>query len=149
MHSVDSPKTETATNKKRNHDHEYSHLSSSVLYSNKLTRLNVLMTTIIIINHNLAFRMVQYEEARLIQALLDKDEIKAKITTKQVKESIVELYFSTRRRSLSTFMRTARTIRTLRSWHIFGLAKKRRTIFLGCALTWWTKPGSTNKYFWE
>ncbi|KAL4150258.1 hypothetical protein PRNP1_009662 [Phytophthora ramorum] len=55
------------------------------------------MTTLMIINHNLTFRMVEYEEARLIQALLYKDEMKAKITTKQVKESIVELYSSTRK----------------------------------------------------
>ena len=41
--------------------------------------------------------MVEYEEARLIQALLYKDEMKAKITTKQVKESLVELYSSTRK----------------------------------------------------
>ncbi|KAJ8525824.1 hypothetical protein ON010_g15289 [Phytophthora cinnamomi] len=40
--------------------------------------------------------MVEYEEARLIQALLYKDEMKTEITTKQVKEAIVELYSSTR-----------------------------------------------------
>ncbi|GMF40547.1 unnamed protein product [Phytophthora fragariaefolia] len=95
IHNVGSPKTETAIVKKRKHDHDYSHLSSSVLYSNNPTRLSVLMTTLMISNHNLAFRMVEYEEARLMQALLYKDEMKTTITTKQVKEAIVELYTST------------------------------------------------------
>ncbi|KAL4161027.1 hypothetical protein PRNP1_001584 [Phytophthora ramorum] len=97
IHNVDSPKTKIETVKKRKDDHDYNHLSSSALYSNNPTRLNVLMTTLMIINHNLTFRMVEYEEARLIQALLYKDEMKAKITTKQVKESIVGLYSSTRK----------------------------------------------------
>ena len=86
MHNVGSPKKATATVTNRKHDDDYSHLSSIVVNSYNSTRLNVLMTTTMIINHNLAFRMVKYEEARLIQALLYKDEMKAKITTKCVKE---------------------------------------------------------------
>ncbi|GMF48895.1 unnamed protein product [Phytophthora fragariaefolia] len=97
IHNVGSPKTETATVKKLKYDHDYSHLSSSVLYSNNPIRLNVLMTTLMIINHSLAFRMVEYEEARLMQVLLYKDEMKATITTKQTKKAIVELYSSTRK----------------------------------------------------
>ncbi|GMF34111.1 unnamed protein product [Phytophthora fragariaefolia] len=94
IHNVGSPNTGTAIVKKRKHDHDYSHLSLSVLYSNNPTWLRVLMTTLMIINHNLAFRVVEYEEARLMQALHYKDEIKATITTKQVKEAIVELFWT-------------------------------------------------------
>ncbi|KAL4150156.1 hypothetical protein PRNP1_009562 [Phytophthora ramorum] len=105
------------------------------------------MTTLMIINHNLTFRMVEYEEARLIQALLYKDEMKAKITTKQAKESIVELYFSTRKEIANYLQENREDYPNFTLVADFGLAKQRKTSFLG-----WVAGllgGSTSLFSWE
>ncbi|RAW19943.1 hypothetical protein PC110_g23615, partial [Phytophthora cactorum] len=50
-----------------------------------------------IVNRNLPFRVVEYEEAKLMDALVCKEEVKANITTPRIKEAIVKLYSSTKR----------------------------------------------------
>ncbi|POM64344.1 Hypothetical protein PHPALM_20135 [Phytophthora palmivora] len=96
LHKISSPKTESLLATKRKRDADIEHLQSSVLYSRNPARLNLLLQTLQIINNNLPFRLGEYEETRLMNALLVKDEMKASINAKIVVELIVELYSSTR-----------------------------------------------------
>ncbi|KAG2781346.1 hypothetical protein PC129_g286 [Phytophthora cactorum] len=67
------------------------------MYRNNPGRLRLLLTAQMIVNRNLPFRVVEYEEAKLMDALVCKEEVKANITTPRIKEAIVKLYSSTKR----------------------------------------------------
>ncbi|KAG2760584.1 hypothetical protein Pcac1_g27500 [Phytophthora cactorum] len=77
---------------KRKREEEIEHLRSSVLYSRNHARLNLLLETLRIINHNLPLCLGEYEESRLKEALVVKDEMQVAITAELIEESIIELY---------------------------------------------------------
>ncbi|RAW20785.1 hypothetical protein PC110_g22772, partial [Phytophthora cactorum] len=96
LHHIASPKTTVANENKRKFEEDTDHFKSSVMYRNNPGRLRLLLTAQMIVNRNLPFRVVEYEEAKLMNALLCKEEMKANITTPRVNEAIVELYSSTK-----------------------------------------------------
>ncbi|KAG2778189.1 hypothetical protein PC129_g3545 [Phytophthora cactorum] len=97
LHHITSPKTTVANENKRKFEEDTDHFKSSVMYRNNPGRLRLLLTAKMIVNRNLPFRVVEYEEAKLMDALVCKEEMKANITTPRIKEAIVELYSSTKR----------------------------------------------------
>jgi hypothetical protein len=97
LHKITSPKPDSELTTKRKRDAEIEHLQSSVLYSSNPARLNLLLSTLRIINQNLPFQMVEYEESKIMEALLVKDEMKTTLNADRVKEAIVELFSSTRK----------------------------------------------------
>ncbi|KAF4138797.1 hypothetical protein GN958_ATG12006 [Phytophthora infestans] len=75
VHHLESPKTKKAMTTKQKREEEIEHLRSSVLYSRNPARLNLLLATLRIVNHNLPLRIGEYEESRLKEALVVKDEM--------------------------------------------------------------------------
>ncbi|KAG3151321.1 hypothetical protein PC129_g10323 [Phytophthora cactorum] len=97
LHHITSPKTTVANENKRKFEEDTDHFKSSVMYRNNPGRLRLLLTAKLIVNRNHPFRVVEYEEAKLMDALVCKEEMKANITTPRIKEAIGELYSSTKR----------------------------------------------------
>ncbi|GMF20497.1 unnamed protein product [Phytophthora fragariaefolia] len=56
----------------------------------------MLLETLRIINHNLPLRVGEYDESRLLQELAVKKEMIAVVNAKRVKETIIELFRSTK-----------------------------------------------------
>ncbi|KAG3094348.1 hypothetical protein PI125_g16581, partial [Phytophthora idaei] len=50
------------------------------MYRNNPGRLRLLLTAQMIVNRNLPFQVVEYEEAKLMDALVCKEDMKANIT---------------------------------------------------------------------
>ncbi|KAG3083899.1 hypothetical protein PI124_g3649 [Phytophthora idaei] len=92
---LESPKTKKTMTTNRKREEEIEHLRSSVLYSRNPARLNLLLETLRIINHNLPLCLGEYEEYRLKEALVVKDEMQVATTAELIEESITELYVST------------------------------------------------------
>ncbi|GMF35694.1 unnamed protein product [Phytophthora fragariaefolia] len=68
------------------------------MYARNPARLNVLLETLRIINHNLPLCICEYEKSKLLEALVKKDEMKVSITAEErIGETIIELYSSTRK----------------------------------------------------
>ncbi|KAL3674982.1 hypothetical protein V7S43_000907 [Phytophthora oleae] len=63
IYQIRSPKSEKETKVKRKREIKIEHLRASSLYKNDPTRLNLLLETLRIINHNLPLRMGEYEES--------------------------------------------------------------------------------------
>ncbi|GMF27735.1 unnamed protein product [Phytophthora fragariaefolia] len=71
-------------------------LRASPLYAKNPARLNLLLETLRIINHNLPLRTGEYNGSKLIEALVVKQEMQTVVNAKRVKDAIVELYRSTK-----------------------------------------------------
>ncbi|GMF20515.1 unnamed protein product [Phytophthora fragariaefolia] len=71
-------------------------LRASPLHVNNPAHLNLLLETLRIINHNLPLRTGEYNESKLLEALVVKQEMQTVVNAKRVKEAIVELYRSTK-----------------------------------------------------
>ncbi|GMF55495.1 unnamed protein product [Phytophthora fragariaefolia] len=97
VHHLEWPKTKKEGKTKRKREVEIEHLRSSTKYARNPARLNVLLETLRIINHNLPVCICEYEESELLDALVKKDEMKVIITAERIGETIIELYSSTRK----------------------------------------------------
>eukprot|EP00644_Phytophthora_capsici_P015153 jgi/Phyca11/128339/e_gw1.75.28.1 len=97
VHNLASPKTDVEVTGKRKRDSEIDKLRASPLYTNNPARLNLLLETLKIVNHNLPLRSGEYEEAKLLKALVVKKEMQTDIGPKRVSAAIVELYQSTKK----------------------------------------------------
>ncbi|GMF35582.1 unnamed protein product [Phytophthora fragariaefolia] len=95
-HHIESPKTakEVQTKRKRNADIE--HLRESTLYAQNPARLNRLLGALRLIHNNLPLKMVEYEESRLKEALVSKQEMQCTLNVERISEAIIKLYSSTR-----------------------------------------------------
>ncbi|OWZ21838.1 hypothetical protein PHMEG_0003546 [Phytophthora megakarya] len=99
-HHHRSPKSEMGLTGKRKRDADVEMLRSSPIFTSNPARLNLLLETLRIINHNLPLKTVEYEESRLLEALVVKEEMKTVVNAKRVKESIIELYQATKKEML-------------------------------------------------
>ncbi|GMF46268.1 unnamed protein product [Phytophthora fragariaefolia] len=90
-HRIESPKTakEVQTKRKRNADIE--HLRESTLYAQNPGRLNLLLEALRIILNNLPLKLVEYEESRLKEALVPKQEMQCTLNVERISEAIIEL----------------------------------------------------------
>ncbi|GMF16559.1 unnamed protein product [Phytophthora fragariaefolia] len=96
-HHLESPKTSKEVHTKRKRIADIEHLRESTLYARNPARLNLLLETLRIINNNLPLKMVEYEESRLKEALVAKQEVQCTLNAERVGEAIIELYSSTRK----------------------------------------------------
>ncbi|GMF15199.1 unnamed protein product [Phytophthora fragariaefolia] len=102
-HHLESPKTvkEVTTKRKRNAD--IKSLRTSTLYTCDPVRLNLLLETLRIIINNLPLEIVEYEESRLKEALVLRQEVQSTLTRERVNECIIEIYSSTRKELVGFF----------------------------------------------
>ncbi|KAG1681782.1 hypothetical protein DVH05_025695, partial [Phytophthora capsici] len=97
VHNLASPKTDVEVTGKRKRDSEIDKLRASPLFANNPARLNLLLETLKIVNHNLPLRSGEYEESRMLKALVVKKEMQTDLGSKRVSAAIVELYQSTKK----------------------------------------------------
>jgi hypothetical protein len=67
------------------------HLKSSGLYTHEPARLRVLLETTRIVLNGLPFRIGEYEESRILEAIAVDEKMRVSLHAKQVTHSIVEL----------------------------------------------------------
>ncbi|GMF16272.1 unnamed protein product [Phytophthora fragariaefolia] len=96
IHHLQSPKRDAVLSEKRKRDAEVEVFPASPFFTNNLARLNLLLETLRVINHNLPLRVGEYDESRLLQELAVKKQMKTAVNTKRVKEAIIELFRSTK-----------------------------------------------------
>ncbi|GMF51217.1 unnamed protein product [Phytophthora fragariaefolia] len=96
IHHLQSPKSDAELSAKRKREAEVEVFRASPLITKNPARLNMLLETLRIINHNLPLRVGEYDESRLLQELAVKREMKAVVNAKRVKEAIIELFRSTK-----------------------------------------------------
>ena len=102
VHDVVSDKTSSEIANKRKREGQIQALLASSIYKNNPQRLSVLLETVNIVFNNLPLHSVESIEARLIEGLRVRDEMKVVLNAEVVSNAIVELYASTRREIEST-----------------------------------------------
>ncbi|OWZ10092.1 hypothetical protein PHMEG_00017114 [Phytophthora megakarya] len=75
VHNLSTPKTDVEVTGTRKRDSEIQNLRASPLYANSLSLLNLLLGTQRIIYHNLPFKISEYNESRLLEALVVKEKM--------------------------------------------------------------------------
>lgn len=77
------------------------------MYKNDPARVRVLLETMRIVLHGLPFRMGEYEETRILEAIAVEEKLRLTLHAKQVTHSIVELY-SASKKEVVKFLQTRR-----------------------------------------
>lgn len=106
-HGVISQRTTSEFERRQRRLDLIEHLRSSPLYRSNPRRLTLLIETTRIINHNLPLRVGEYEESKLKEALVCREEMRTTINAKLISHAVIELYASTKR-EITSFLRDNR-----------------------------------------
>lgn len=105
-HQITSMKTHIENERKRTREDEMDRLTASPLYSKDPGRLRLLLKARRIVYNSLPFRSGEYEDSRIINDIVVKDQFCAVINYKTISYAIVELYASTKREVIHYFKKT-------------------------------------------
>ncbi|GAB9476158.1 hypothetical protein Gpo141_00013228 [Globisporangium polare] len=108
-HQITSMKTHVENERKRTREDEVDRLTASPLYSKYPGRLRVLLEARRIVYNSLPFRSGEYEDSRIINDIVVKDQFCAVINSKTISHAIVELYASTKRGVIHYFKQSQQT----------------------------------------
>lgn len=96
-HGIVSYKTQTECDRKRSRDEESERLQNSILYKTDPSRIRLLLETLRIVNHNLPFRLGEYDESILLNEIAIKESFRVPLSSRLIAHSIAELYVSAKR----------------------------------------------------
>ncbi|POM64472.1 Hypothetical protein PHPALM_19992 [Phytophthora palmivora] len=71
-------------------------MRASPLIANNIRRLNLMLETLRSVNSNITLRAGEYDESKIIEALVVKTDMQTTVNAQQVNEAISELYQSTK-----------------------------------------------------
>jgi hypothetical protein len=91
-HDINSPKTLAEIETKAARELEVERLRRSKILEENPKRLRILLETLRIVNNNLPFSSMESAEARLLNDIAISEPMKAIITSRKVRHTIVEMY---------------------------------------------------------
>lgn len=100
-HGVVSDKMIVEVTRKRSRETENERLQLSQLYNDDPGRMRLLIETLRIVNNNLAFKFVEYDESRVLNDIAVKPIMQVSLNAKMIAHTVIELFASTKREMMS------------------------------------------------
>ncbi|EGZ07131.1 hypothetical protein PHYSODRAFT_375549, partial [Phytophthora sojae] len=97
VHHVTSTKSALEDSRRRTRDEIVARIRAAAQNQESCERISLLLHTLLVIHNNLPFIMGEWEESRILRAIVTKDSFQAVVNRRTITHAVIELYVSAKR----------------------------------------------------